>query len=93
MKRDDVPLELELDENLDTRTPIEKEEDWLYFHLDCAQRARRRLEKLQPGQQFDHELHTRRLAVFAAMKHMALLARMHSPIPPLLEQMLRSEGL
>jgi hypothetical protein len=92
MKLNDVPLEIEC-EARDTRTMIEKEEDWLYFHLSCASRARKRLQNLGPGEQFNHEVHARRLSITAAMKHLALLTRMLSPLPPLLEQMLRAEGL
>lgn len=93
MRLNDVPVEVELDRGSDARTTIEKEEDWVYFHLSCASQARARLQRLQPGHQFDHDLHTRRLALAGAMKHVELLRRMHSPLPPLLEQMMRAEGL
>lgn len=91
MKRDDeealgIPAK-------NDRTVVEMEEDWLYFHLDVARRARQRIEDLDVGEEYAHEIASRRAALLGAMKHFDLLRRMKSPLPALLEQMMLAEGL
>ena len=101
MRRDDIPLEPELEDvedvapaERDERTPEEKEEDWLYFHLSLAAGCRARMARLTLGSQdFFEEDSRRRQAVLSAMKHYDLLRRMGAAIPPLLDSMMRSEGL
>lgn len=80
--------------NLPRRQTVEREEDWLYFHLSLARGCRLRLQRMVEGSNlFLDEQRNRRQAVLAALKHYELLRRMEAPITPFLESLMRAEGL
>lgn len=92
--RSAIALDLALPQEIDERTTIEKEEDWVYFHLTLARGCRVRLMHMElASAEYGDEVANRRAAITSAMKHAELLRRMDSQIPPFLDSLMRAEGL
>ncbi len=68
-------------------------EDWLYFHLDCARRARESMDRLAWGSEYEFHFGTRRRAIEAATHHLRRLYRAGAQLPPLLERMVQREEI
>lgn len=69
-------------------------EDWLYFHLDCARRARAAMDRLTEwGIEYQHHYLARQQALEAAAIHYRRLLRHGFGIPELLARMALAEEL
>ncbi|HSW83487.1 MAG TPA: hypothetical protein VLH12_08435 [Usitatibacter sp.] len=82
------------DDPLPSLDSIEAEQCWLFFHLDCARRARMRMDRMQTWNlQYVNEYRAHELALAGAERHYALLQSAGAPIPDLLATMYITEGL
>jgi hypothetical protein len=109
MKRDEISLghaaiDLQLgalsdvEDELTGAPPDEKlsrelTEDLLYFHLECARRAKEALERLREwGPEYNAKYREREHALAQASKHYLRLMDASATIPPLLAAMVLAEG-
>jgi hypothetical protein len=87
----DSAADAHMPETLDS---IETEHCWLFFHLDCARRARMRMDRMKTWNlAYVNEYRAHELALAGAERHYALLQSAGAPIPDLLARMLITEGL
>lgn len=75
-------------------TAREVSEDWLYFHIECARRAREAMDRISVwGNDYAYQFSLRAQAIEAARVHLRRLLRGGAQLPPLLERMVQREEL
>lgn len=78
----------------DLGLPRELAQDFLYFHIDVARRARMRMDAAHAWSSDYHNDHVEREAAIAqASKHYSALIAMGGVQDALLEQLARAEGV
>lgn len=97
MKRDDLGVlsEAEVEHgDRPTYTYGEREQGWLYFHLQIAAQCRALLLNMDAGSpEYGDEVHRRRAALSSALLHIRNLRRVDHPMDALLASMLKAEGI
>jgi hypothetical protein len=105
MKRDDHAMEPESELSTDERAlcgemlgesagAIERAEGFLFVHLECARRARMRMDRMKTwNMDYVNEYRTRELALAGAERHYRQLQNAGAPVPELLARMFLAEGV